>query len=318
VQLKLKVSTVIVVLKSWCLLPNRIIGYTNFNNSFLEIGFDASDDSFEGLTSDFLGNPFDRVHVADMLHEATPVDDMYMGRLRLDHLFFCTNGARDENTEGLYDAEQPLVNLELGELRGDRSSELLEDLTKFCLSLPPKRQNLISVTIFGFLERISTPHKIRNLVNAYFHYWYPHCPLVHRPSFDIGSVSLPLLFVITIIGSLFSSAEDKSALVEEIIDLAEDYAFLNPTFVSLTMGDCTLLNSAAALESILAAFLISKVQICSGSSRARRRIRLSRYGEIITVCPIFLPIFILIMCLGCPDNLSDECFHNVCSPVFGV
>lgn len=142
--------------------------YSSIDNSFFGIGFDTSIDSFEGLSSDFIGNPFNRVQVADMLHEATPMDDMYMGDLRLEQLFFCANGARDECAERSYDVGQPLMNIGLGEFHEYRTSELLEDLKRFFLSLPPERQNLISTAIFGYLERIFTPQKMKNYVNAYF------------------------------------------------------------------------------------------------------------------------------------------------------
>lgn len=119
------------------------------------MGFDTSIDSFERLTSIFIGNPLDRVQVADMLHEATPMDDMYMGNLRLEQLFFCANGARDEYAKRSYDVGQPLMNIGLGELREYRTSELLEDLKRFFLSLPPECQNLISTTIFVSLSQVA-------------------------------------------------------------------------------------------------------------------------------------------------------------------
>lgn len=50
----------------------------------------------------------------------------------------------------------------------------------------------------------------------------------------------------------------------------------------MTFGNRTLQDSAVAIEAIQATFIISKAQIWNGSSAARRRIRLSRYGEIIT------------------------------------
>jgi hypothetical protein len=268
--------------------------------------------SFDGLTSDFLETPFDRVNLADILHTATPMDHMLMGGLRLEQLFFCGNGPAGKLTEKSNDGDQSLENAGSGKFRGYRSTELLEDLTNFSLSFP------VSTTQLEHLKAVLTPHNMQIFVERYFNYWYPHCPIVHRPSFDIGSASLPLLFAIAIIGSLFSPAKDYGMSAKEILDLAEEYAFLNPIFTSLILGDCTPCHSAVVLEAIQAALLIAKVQIWNGSASSRRRIRLSRYGDIITVRPLFLSHFWSDEYLGCSDNVSDECVYNICSPVFGV
>jgi hypothetical protein len=289
-------------------LISRAIGYTNVDNSCLQTRFGTFANSFDNIiTWDFVKTPYDTLHLADMLQTTSPMDDVLMDGLQLEHFFFCGTGQTEKLTEKLNDGDQSLENAESGKFHGYRSAELLEDLTNFSFSLP------VSTVQLEHLKVLLSPHNIKIFVERFFHYWYPHCPIVHLPSFDIGSASLPLLFAMAIIGSIYSPAKDsKDYSVTEIFDLAEEYAFLNPIFTSLTLGDCTLCHSVGALEAVQAAFLISKVQIFAGSTYSRRRIRLSRFGDIVIVRPMFPSRFWSDEYLGCSDNVSDECVYKIC------
>jgi hypothetical protein len=117
----------------------------------------------------------------------------------------------------------------------------------------------------------------------YFACWSPHCPILHRPTFDLAKVHPPLLLAVFLIGEAYSAGHDAS-LAQAYYDIAEDYAFTHPKFQELLDDDLYPSSTASAsLEPLQAAYLIVLVQMCSNNLLSRRRVRSSRYNDVIRV-----------------------------------
>lgn len=134
------------------------------------------------------------------------------------------------------------------------------------------------------VDQFFTVANVEQFVRLYFCHWYPHCPVLHQQSFDIASVSLPLLFAVCLTGAFYSSSQEIITTARRLLDLAEEYAFGSPAFIALldksSFGKQTF---AAGFEALQAAFSVVIIQNWEGTITARRRIRGSRYVEIISV-----------------------------------
>jgi hypothetical protein len=124
----------------------------------------------------------------------------------------------------------------------------------------------------------------KNLVefsNVYFDHWSSHCPILHRPTFDLTKIHLPLLLAVFLIGESYST-ESYCSRGQPYYDLAEEYAFSHPCFRNLSVQDQPTADCASSdLETLQAAYLMVLLQMSGNNIPARRRVRDQRYHKII-------------------------------------
>jgi hypothetical protein len=113
---------------------------------------------------------------------------------------------------------------------------------------------------------------------AYFTVFHPQQPLIHWPTFDMHTVSLPLLLAVVFGGSVHCIPTDGALSSRSFFDLGEDFIFENLRHVIATPG---LGHGRHALEAVQAALLIVALQSSFNNEAARRRVRVSRHPELI-------------------------------------
>ncbi len=92
------------------------------------------------------------------------------------------------------------------------------------LQLSPQEQADISY----HLNYLFTPSKISKLVNLYFEFWHPHCPILHQPSFNIDTTSPVMLLSVTLMGAMYSQVDQEVSTAKRILDLSELVVFSMP------------------------------------------------------------------------------------------
>jgi hypothetical protein len=113
---------------------------------------------------------------------------------------------------------------------------------------------------------------------AYFTVYHPQQPLIHWPTFDMHTVSLPLLLAVVFGGSVHCIPTDGALSTRSFFDLGEDFIFENLRNVVATPD---LGHDRHGLEALQAALLIVALQSSFNNEAARRRVRISRHPELI-------------------------------------
>lgn len=159
--------------------------------------------------------------------------------------------------------------------------------------LDPKSQEEISTS----LQFLLTTARIRKFVTLYSKFWQPHCPIIHMPSFDPETVSLPLLTSVVFMGSMYSDDWRESGVAKKVLDFAELFVYSSDIFAP--EGEIGASFSAdrgvdepsdlVQLQNLQAGYITMTTQYWAGSHVSRNRAMESRFGDIVKVCVSLLP-----------------------------
>ncbi|KAL2783800.1 hypothetical protein BJX66DRAFT_344628 [Aspergillus keveii] len=134
-----------------------------------------------------------------------------------------------------------------------------------------------------FLEnlciRFFSPPNIRRFLDLFWRVWYPHCPIVHRASFEATDTPATLLATMLVIGACVSSSEADKQTAKLWFDRLEEIAF-GPELVSSVQYAGRAKERLDCLQTMYFACLI---QTWEGSNVAKRRIRQSRFSTLLTI-----------------------------------
>lgn len=162
--------------------------------------------------------------------------------------------------------------------------------TKACSSIPldSKAQEEIAAGLRSLL----TTARIRKFVSMYFRYWQPSCAMLHQPSFDPNTVSLPLLVAVVFMGAMYSSDTRELFVARRLVDFAELYIFSSDIYsceheIGSAFGGRrnTEVESSdwAMFQNFQAGFIMVVAQYWSGSRVSRNRAMENRFSEVIKV-----------------------------------
>lgn len=144
------------------------------------------------------------------------------------------------------------------------------------------------------LNFLFTPSKITKLVNLYFEFWHPHCPIIHQGSFSVETVPLPLLMSVTLMGAMYSQVDREVSTAKLLLDLAELYIHsmedLTDEFeirqmlrLSASTSPDSIKLGPQAFQHLQAAYLMVVVQFWAGSMVSRKRAIETRFGVVVKV-----------------------------------
>jgi hypothetical protein len=132
------------------------------------------------------------------------------------------------------------------------------------------------------LEFFSPPN-IRRFTVLFFDEWYPHCPIIHKPTFDISKTPLILLAPMIIIGACMSPLDMDVEDARTWIDLAETFVFSAAILsIEATERDSREVD-IEPYKVIQAGYLICLLQNWEGNETVKRRVRHHRFTAIIAV-----------------------------------
>ncbi|KKK27158.1 hypothetical protein ARAM_003613 [Aspergillus rambellii] len=134
--------------------------------------------------------------------------------------------------------------------------------------------------------------RIRKFISLYFKYWQPSCTMIHCPSFDPETVSLPLLASVIFMGAMYSKDERELYIAKRVLDFVELFVFSSELFsceseIARTIcGDRNPDHGALdwpQFQNFQAGFLMVVVQYWAGGRVSRNRAMENRFSEIIKV-----------------------------------
>ncbi|KAL4791911.1 hypothetical protein BDV19DRAFT_381238 [Aspergillus venezuelensis] len=128
-----------------------------------------------------------------------------------------------------------------------------------------------------------SPRNIIRFVEIYWTSWHPHYPAIHKPTFSIPATPIHLLASMCIIAAFFSPNEDDKIRARTWLNGVEELIFSNRYFGDVLLLDEATVDVRDAVQLLQAAYCISTAQISEGSKFSRRRMRRSRFGEVVSL-----------------------------------
>jgi hypothetical protein len=170
-----------------------------------------------------------------------------------------------------------------------------QDVLAFPISSPTLMQNRVGETILlleaqheltsetsssfplDMARSVFTCTNVVDYVAAFFHFFHPHTPFIHRLTFKIEKVSLHLLLAVVLVGSIFCTPQDNALAARFFFSLAEELVFKLLRDM-ITRPSCICNESVQVVQ---AAVLIHALKVNSNHEGVRLRVRVNRFPEII-------------------------------------
>ncbi|KAL1860967.1 hypothetical protein Plec18167_003750 [Paecilomyces lecythidis] len=132
-----------------------------------------------------------------------------------------------------------------------------------------------SLSMFNVINFFS-PENLARYLPLFWDRWYPHCPIIHRPTFDITACPPLLLFSMALIGSFMSSDELDHQHAKVFLDMAEELIFSHPIFSDSFASSGEGFHSSD-ISILQATYFISVMQKWEGNRTSKLRIQRSRF-----------------------------------------
>jgi hypothetical protein len=138
---------------------------------------------------------------------------------------------------------------------------------------------------------LTTP-RIRKFIALYFKYWHPSCAMVHAPTFDSETVSVPLLASMVSMGAMYSSDQKEVFVAKRMLDFVELFIFSTDVFSpesgieAIFSGDGRYedeVDDWVKFQNFQAGLLITVVQYWAGNRVSRDRAMEARFSEVVKV-----------------------------------
>ncbi|KAL4782715.1 hypothetical protein BJX76DRAFT_281072 [Aspergillus varians] len=142
------------------------------------------------------------------------------------------------------------------------------------------------------LTFLLTTARIQKFIALYFKYWHANCPIIHAPSFDPDTVSLPLVTSVVFMGAMYTTDERERYAAKRLLDFAELYIFSSDIFsydceAAATICGSRNLDSEShdwiQFQKFQAGYLMVVVQYWAGSPVSSSRAMENRFSEVVKI-----------------------------------
>ena len=146
-----------------------------------------------------------------------------------------------------------------------------------------ERNSTPTVLMTGIVEFFSPEHLVSSL-DLFWERWYPHCPIIHRPTFEISHCPVLLLSTMVLIGACTSPSLSYRNEAKDLLDMMEEIVFSNPMFLEQTTGTSIDEQSDGQKVSVLqATYFMCIMQKWDGNDAAKLRIQRNRFTVFVAV-----------------------------------
>jgi hypothetical protein len=163
-----------------------------------------------------------------------------------------------------------------------RLRELIHHLSVQYSSMLERKNGIQTNFNFQLAETLFTVGNVRHCVWSFFHYFHYSFPILHKPSMDIQTVSLPLLLTLILFGSMSSNLSDASITIRQFSHVAEAYVFDQVVSRQMIQGPQATCIDNEELELLQAGLLFLVFLNNSNDFTTRRRLRLQRIPSLVT------------------------------------
>lgn len=153
-----------------------------------------------------------------------------------------------------------------------------------------------SVTMASVGSFFSPEHVIHSL-DIFWDRWYPHCPILHRPTFRAEECSPLLLANMVLMGGCTASSEADRQIAISLLDVAETIVFSQAIFSTAATRQGMAKNQndneclTADISVLQATYLICIMQKWEGNEESKVRIQRDQFTRYVSVsmhesCPL--------------------------------
>lgn len=184
--------------------------------------------------------------------------------------------AWDDNSDTHYSSPSPQYSSSL-EIR---LQELMSKLITAHNRLSQRRDGDVPSFSEDMRTALFTVPNLIEFTRMFFDYWYPNCPILHQPTYNLETVSLSLLFVVFLIGASYSSPRDTAGLAGTCALLCEEFVFEGSELKKILCNEGA--HDPTSLQTIQAAFLVSVLHNWQNGTHTRQMMRRFRYCDVVT------------------------------------
>ncbi|KAL4890034.1 hypothetical protein BDV59DRAFT_209967 [Aspergillus ambiguus] len=131
--------------------------------------------------------------------------------------------------------------------------------------------------------RFFSPKNLEKFIRIYWASWYPHYPVIHKPTFSIPNAPAHLTAAMAIIGACFSPNSNDRHSAKLWLNSVEEMVFSNRYFGDIILHDPATVNMRDIVQLLQAAHCVCTFQISEGSQVSRRRIRRQRFNLLVSL-----------------------------------
>ena len=133
-----------------------------------------------------------------------------------------------------------------------------------------------------------SPSNLHAYLELYWAMWHPNWPVIHKPSFDVSSISTSLIASMSIMGACHSPHLEDRQGARHWFDRVEEMVFGECDALCIELGYTDFRNlgrirASEVLRTVQAAYLVCLVQNYDGIQEGRRRVRHRRISTIVMV-----------------------------------
>lgn len=140
-----------------------------------------------------------------------------------------------------------------------------------------------AVLITDIVEFFSPEHLVSSL-DLFWDRWYPHCPIIHRPTFEISRCPALLLSTMVLIGACTSPSSSYRSEAKDLLDMMEEIVFSNPIFSGQTTGlSIDKQSDSQKISALQATYFMCIMQKWDGNDAAKLRIQRNRFTIFVAV-----------------------------------
>ncbi|KAI8962599.1 hypothetical protein F5Y11DRAFT_181749 [Daldinia sp. FL1419] len=119
------------------------------------------------------------------------------------------------------------------------------------------------------------------LLAIFWERWYPHCPIVHRSSFNLAFAHPLLVMAMVLLGAVMSPFSQHREEAKLLLDIAENAIFGSKIFDCEGYRDVDEVHNSGAVATFQAAYFICIMQKWEGNEAAKERIRRHKFTSLV-------------------------------------
>ncbi|KAI0101169.1 hypothetical protein F4814DRAFT_432445 [Daldinia grandis] len=120
------------------------------------------------------------------------------------------------------------------------------------------------------------------LLALFWERWYPHCPIVHRSSFNLAFAHPLLVMAMVLLGAVMSPFPQHREQGRLLLDSAENALFGSKVFCCEGYRNVDEVHNSGAVATFQAAYFICIMQKWEGNEVAKQRIRRYRFTTLVS------------------------------------
>lgn len=125
---------------------------------------------------------------------------------------------------------------------------------------------------------------IRRFIDIFWTRWYPHCPIIHKPTFVPEHTIPVLVMTMSLLGACTSSLLEESQDARSLLDLAEEVVFQQVPFPdTIEQYENSATEICLRVNILQAGYLMCIMQKWEGNILAKQRMRRQRFPTIVAV-----------------------------------